>query len=198
MSVVIMPAVAEDEVEPEVPPHPMLPLFADWTVDDLDRLPDDGMQYELLDGTLLVSPGPVVIHQRVISRLHLRLAPGCPADAEIFFSPLDWRPDSHTSLQPDLLIATKADQGENNLTLPLLLAVEVLSPSTRKKDRLLKFAKYEEAGVGSYWMIDPKEPSIVAYDLVDGAYVEVGRASGEESITLQLPYPVSITPGELV
>ena len=42
---------------------------ADWTVDDLDRLPDDGLQYELLDGILLVSPAPIVRHQVVAANL---------------------------------------------------------------------------------------------------------------------------------
>ena len=41
----------------------------DWTVDDLDLLPDDGLQYELLDGLLLVPPAPIPVHQRAIGRL---------------------------------------------------------------------------------------------------------------------------------
>ena len=52
----------------------------------------------------------------------------------------------------------------------LVLAVEVLSPSTRRKDQVLKRAKYEESGVQSYWIVDPEEPSLLALDLVEGRY----------------------------
>ncbi len=51
---------------------------------------------------------------------------------------------------------------------PLTLAVEVLSPSTRRQDLLLKRSKYEEAGVARCWIVDPDEPSILALDLIAG------------------------------
>src|SRR5699024_10768533 len=73
----------------------------EWTVNDLDLLPDDGLQYELLDGLLLVSPAPVPVHQRVITRLLVLLHAACPPGYEVFTAPLDWRPDQRTSLQPD-------------------------------------------------------------------------------------------------
>ncbi len=71
----------------------------------------------------------------------------------------------------------REDVGELNITAPLLLAVEVLSPSTRAKDLLLKRGLYEQAGVASYWVVDPDEPSLRAWDLVDGAYLEMARVS---------------------
>ena len=107
----------------------------DWTVHDLDLLPDDGLQYELLDGSLLVSPAPTTRHQRAVARLYLLLAAACPDDLELFFAPLDWRPDIRTSLQPDLLVVRKQDVELANITRPLVLAVEILSPSTRRKTR---------------------------------------------------------------
>ena len=74
----------------------------------------------------------------------------------------------------------RADVGVKNIQLPLLLAVEVLSPSTRRKDIVLKRSKYEDAGIASYWVVDPEEPSIVAWELRDGRYVEIGRAVDDE------------------
>ncbi len=170
----------------------------DWTVDDLDELPDDGLQYELLDGVLLVSPAPVPVHQRVVARMHLVLQAACPPELEVFFAPLDWRPDRRTSLQPDLLVVRRDLIGAKNLTERLELAVEVLSPSTRRKDLVFKRSKYADAGVASYWVIDPAEPSIVAWNAVGGEYQPAGRASGQESVTLRRPYPVTITPATLV
>jgi Uma2 family endonuclease len=169
----------------------------DWTVADLDQLPDDGLQYELLDGMLLVTPVPVVVHQRAAGRLFRRLLDACPPTLEVFFAPLDWRPDLRTSLQPDLLVVRKDDLERANIRKPLVLAVEVLSPSTRRKDLVYKRSKYEDCGVGSYWLIDPEEPSVLAYELREGRYVEAGRASGSTELRLDLPFPVSLTPSAL-
>jgi Uma2 family endonuclease len=178
--------------------QPVMPRERDWTVDDLDALPDDGLQYELLDGLLLVTPAPIVVHQRALTRLLVQLVGMCPPELEVFPAPLDWRPDRRTSLQPDVLVARKDELGIKNLTGPLVLAVEVLSPSTRRKDLVLKRSKYEDAGVESYWVVDPEVPSITAWDLVDGRYVDAGAASGEQPLHLQRPFPVDLTPADLV
>lgn len=170
----------------------------DWTVDDLDRLPDDGLQYELLDGLLLVTPAPVPVHQRAIGNLHLLLRAGCAAGMEVFMAPLDWRPDLRTSLQPDLLVVRNEDVGPIDVTAPLALAVEVLSPSTRRKDQVLKRSKYEECGVESLWLVDPDEPGITALDLVDGRYVEAARAVGDQVARLERPFAVEVVPAALV
>lgn len=66
---------------------------AEWTVDDLERLPDDGLQYELLDGILLVSPAPVVRHQVVAANLFTVVRASCPHDMLALFAPLDWQPN---------------------------------------------------------------------------------------------------------
>ena len=130
--------------------------FREWTVDDLERIPDDGLQYELLDGMLLVSPSPAARHQWVSGRLFLILTAGCPAGLKVFFAPLDWQPDPLTSFQPDLLVVRDEDVDIKNITRPLVLAVEVLSLSTRRKDLLLKRSKYEDSGVANYWIVDPE------------------------------------------
>lgn len=171
----------------------------DWTVDDLAQLPDDdGLRYELIDGTLIVSPSPRPIHQRANARLFVLLQASCPEHLEVFFAPLDWQPDRRTSVEPDLLVVAKDDVGEENIIAPLKLAVEILSPSSRLRDTRLKYAKYEEGGVLSYWIVDPAEPSIVAYELHDGRYVEVAGGSGDDEVSLDHPYPVTVTPSSLV
>jgi Uma2 family endonuclease len=171
----------------------------DWTVADLELLPDDGLQYELLDGVLLVSPAPVPVHQRAILRLAVQLTDACPPSGmEVFVAPLDWQPDDRTSLQPDLLVVRDEDVEAKNIRKPLLLAVEVLSPSTRRKDLVLKRSKYEDVGVRSYWVVDPEEPSILVNDLVEGRYVETGRACGSAELRVERPFPLTITPSTLV
>src|SRR6478672_6717532 len=169
----------------------------DWTVDDLDRLSDDGLRYELLDGTLLVSPAPSRRHQRAAINLCMLLHEVCPTDMEVLPAPLDWRPDQRTSLQPDVLVLAN-----RNLESPaedsMILAVEVLSPSSRRKDAVYKRSKYEDSGIASYWIVDPEAPSITALDLVDGRYVTVGEATGDQALTVEKPYPITIVPTKLI
>lgn len=179
--------------------RPVMPRDShEWTVHDLARLPDDGLQYELLDGILLVSPAPVPKHQRAVVAMLLLLHASCPPELEVFVAPLDWQPDERTSLQPDVLVVRRDLIGEKNLTDRLELAVEVLSPSTRRKDLVLKHSKYADAGVASYWVVDPQVPSIIAWDLVDGTYRPAGEATGDQAVTLHRPYPVTVTPAGLI
>ena len=72
------------------------------------------------------------------------------------------------------------------------------SPSSKRKDAIYKRSKYEDEGVASYWIVDPEEPSILALDLVDGRYEIVGQVSGDESITLEKPFPVTLVPSALI
>ena len=178
---------------------PLMPRVGDWTVADLALLPDDGLQYELADGVLLVTPAPRPGHQRALRELALLMQRACPPDLEVFFAPFDFQPHPRSSFQPDLLVVRRADVGEEGLVGTPLLVVEVLSPSTRAKDLVLKRALYAEAGVPSYWVVDPSVPSMMALDLTeDGEYVVVAEAAGDEVAAVVRPYPVSVTPSALV
>ncbi|MET0864085.1 MAG: Uma2 family endonuclease [Nakamurella sp.] len=169
----------------------------EWTVDDLDLLPDDGLQYELLDGLLLVSPAPTRRHQRAAFQLGLLLTTCCPPEMEVLLAPLDWRPENRTSLQPDVLVLGNRNL-ESTAADSMILAVEVLSPSTRRKDTILKRSKYEDEGVASYWIIDPEAPSITALELVDGRYVTVGAAAGDDPLTVEKPFSFTVVPSALI
>jgi Uma2 family endonuclease len=165
-----------------------------WTIDDLERLPDDGRRYELVDGRLLISSAPTKKHQRVVGELYLVLRTSCPPELMVYVAPLDWQPDRHNSFQPDLLVVPDENPDEKNVTGVLDLAVEVLSSSTRDRDLVGKRAKYESMGVTSYWVVDPEAPSLLAWDLVNGRYRVVGSAAGGQRLDLRLPFPVSLTP----
>lgn len=177
---------------------PVKPREGAWTVDDLVDLPDDGLQYELAEGTLLVTPSPRPRHQRMSARLMVLLAGACPEHLEVFAAPLDFQPSRITSLQPDLLVVRRADVGEDRISGTPLLVVEILSPSTRAKDLVLKRALYADSGVPAYWVLDPAEPSVLVLSLVDGEYVAVGKASAQERLQLVEPFPVVLSPDELV
>jgi Uma2 family endonuclease len=170
----------------------VLPRDHPWTVADLADLPDDGLRYELVDGTLLVSPAPNKAHQRCVGRLHLLLHQACPAELEVFLAPTDYQPTSTRSLQPDLLVVARDDPGTGAVTTPLALAVEVLSPSSRSVDLVLKRELYEQAGVDAYWVVDPAAASLRAWVLHDGHYLEQDvRLDGRSD--LPAPFTVSAT-----
>jgi Uma2 family endonuclease len=175
-----------------------LPRGRPLTAEDLELMPDDGHRYELLDGTLIVTPAPSHPHQRVSMRLSVALFNACPPDLEILHAPLDVKLAGDTVLQPDLLVARSADFNNRGLIGAPLLAVEILSPSTRPIDLNTKKARYEVAGCPSYWVVDPTTATLIAWELVDGGYVQVAEVRGEESWTARVPYDVTIVPGRLV
>ena len=192
------------EVDPLELPEPLLPN-REWTVDDLEALPDDGLRYELYDGMLIVSASPTHQHQGFLLAMYRLLYAACPAEFRVFVAPLDFQPTPHRSFQPDAMVVRRDALGRGKITDPPVLVVEVLSPSTRIRDQLVKHEAYLTSGVPNYWIVDPGDPeakrprpaSLVAYQAVDDAYRVVAKATGEETVELANPYPVTICPAEL-
>ena len=176
----------------------VLPRDREWTVDDLRHLPDDGLQYELADGVLLVSPAPRPAHQRAVGRLFVALQAECPPGLEVFVAPVDYQPTDRRSLQPDLLVVRREDVGEHAIERPLLLAVEVLSPSTRAKDLLVKRALYADSGVAAFWVVDLDVPSITGWRLEQGEWVDEQVAVSDEHFVVETPFLVTVVPGALL
>jgi len=137
----------------------MAPDVKAWTVDDLADMPDDGQRYEVIDGELFVTPSPSLRHQDAIGRLHLLLAPyvAIQAIGHLVFAPADVTFSPRRGVQPDLFVAPLVNgKRPRHLTdiRDLLLAVEVLSPSSARADRVVKRAMYRDQGVAEYWVVD--------------------------------------------
>lgn len=175
-----------------------LPFGRPLTRADLEDLPDDGHRYELIDGVLVVSPSPRIRHQDMVGNLHLLLRAGCPSHLKVVLAPFDVALADDTVVIPDLLVADRTQFTDKELPGPPLLAVEVLSPSTRRFDLLLKRDRFQSAGVASYWLIDPEGPSVTVLELRDGAYVEVARSVGSEACEVTQPYPLRMVPADLL
>lgn len=175
-----------------------LPRGRALTRADLDSMPDDGHRYELIDGILVVSPAPRWSHQRAVSRLIQILGAACPENLEALVAPFDVILADDTVIQPDLIVTPIADLRSFGLPVAPLLAIEVLSPSTRGIDLLLKKDRLARAGCRHYWTVDPDAPSITAWTLTDGEYRRTAEAVGDEEFTVDGPLPVSLTPAGLV
>ena len=129
-----------------------------WTADLVRELPDDGNRYECIDGELLVTPSPGNPHQAVVGELHLVVAPYVRAMGIGYtqVSPLDVELDEGMLVQPDLLaFRVTPESAKGRIKGPdLFLAVEVVSKSTARRDRLIKRAFYARIGVQEYWIVD--------------------------------------------
>lgn len=174
-----------------------LPRSRPLTRADLESMPDDGHRYELVDGVLIVTPAPGFQHQSVLAELYDRLKAACPEGLVVLFAPFAVALADDTELQPDLIVARRVDFTARELPVAPLLAVEVLSPSTRRIDLTLKRDRLEEAGCGAYWCVDPIALTLVAWELHDGRFLEVARAAGDEVFEATRPFSVTIRPAEL-
>ncbi|WP_370618122.1 Uma2 family endonuclease [Mumia sp. Pv 4-285] len=182
-------------------PHPIgLPPGRPLTRADLDAIPDDGHRYEIIDGSLIVTPAPSTEHQEAVLELTVLLRAVCPPEMKVFVSPLDVVLAEDCVVRPDVVVARRAEVDGRILSAPPVLAVEVISPSTRTIDLLLKKARYEYAGAASYWVVDPDpyERSLKCWDLEGDEYVEVARVVGAEAAQLEHPFPVTLSPDDLL
>jgi Uma2 family endonuclease len=146
-----------------------------WTVADYMALPDDGRRYELLNGDLLVCPAPLTYHQTVVLNLTYILETYNRAKraGKLFFAPVDVVFEPRSVYQPDILFVGRERLeilGPKNLQGPPDLAVEVLSPSERKRDLVKKKRIYLEHGVAHYWIVDPEDRMLEENVLEEGAY----------------------------
>jgi Uma2 family endonuclease len=174
------------------------PMVSQLTYADIEALPEDGKRYELIDGELFVSASPSRDHQRVVGNLYLLLRAACPPDLEVFLAPFDWVVDQLNVYVPDLMVVGRQDSTHRNLPCPPVLAVEVLSPTTRARDVGRKYAAYERAGLAHYWIVDPVAPEVRVIEHRDGQFCTSAKAAGPEGLALTRPFPVTLVPDALV
>ncbi|WP_433264451.1 Uma2 family endonuclease [Micromonospora vinacea] len=170
------------------------PPEREWTTDDLDALPEDGRRRELLDGVLLMSPSPRK-HQIIAGLLMAELHTDCPDDYDVTQG-VAVRINRTRSFIPDVLVTTSvAAAREPSKYEPheVVLAIEIVSPSTRSIDRVLKPALYAQAGIPFYWRIETEVAlEVVTYriDAVNEVYTETGRWT--KFVDTGEPFPINL------
>ncbi|MFG1701593.1 Uma2 family endonuclease [Nonomuraea sp. M3C6] len=172
-----------------------------FTVDDLLEIPDDGYRYELFNGSLVVSPAPTPLHQNAIFRLQMILHQSVPQHL-MEFSTVNVRATDKDFYIPDLVVVSKASAKSVKLMFSpshVLLAVEVVSPSTKARDRGLKTEAYAAAGIATYWRVELDEgPTLYVYELDGDAYKAPTAHKAGTTVSLSVPFSVSFDPAELV
>jgi Uma2 family endonuclease len=136
-------------------------------------------QYELIDGELYLQDSPVYHHQSILSELYVRLYSwfkGKPCRS--LFAPFDVTLDKGLNninvVQPDILVICDLDQIDSQGKyhgVPSLV-VEVMSPSTRRKDMLKKLDLYLQTGIQEYWLIDPDKQIAYLYSFASGDFTD--------------------------
>jgi len=170
--------------------------YADYEKwDDLDSN-GNPIRYELIDGIAYLMSAPNIAHQRLSMDLSIQFGIFLKGKScEAFAAPFDVclfgkGDDDDTVVQPDIVIicdSSKLEDGKKCNGAPDM-TVEILSPSTTGRDRLLKLDKYLRAGVKEYWIIDPEYKGVTVNILETGKYY-VNTYVGAVEI------PVAILPG---
>ncbi len=180
-----------------------------WTADEVLAIPESpGYRFEAVDGELIVSPSPSLVHQRAAIYLATRVQEYVEAEriGQVIMAPFDVIPDKHTVVQPDVLVlplvAGRAPRDWRD-TGRLLLAVEVLSPSSHRADRILKRRKYQEMGA-RMWLVDPDERRVEVWTS-GGNTPEVATTTltwepdgCRSPLTIDLPYLFAKAHGEVL
>lgn len=141
-----------------------------WTYDDYVTLPDDLNIYEVIEGELYMAPAPTTKHQVVSMNMERKLDNYVKKqDAGIIFhAPIDVVLSPDNVVQPDIIFISKGNMSiitEKNIQGSPDLVIEILSPSTIRKDRITKMKVYAKHHIKNLWLIDPENQTLEAFEL---------------------------------
>ncbi len=140
----------------------------EYTLEDYYNMPED-RRVELIDGVIYDMAAPTPLHQLIAGAVYAGIRAFIRengGDCIPFIAPADVQLDcdSRTMVQPDVFILCKRDKLKRfGIYGAPDFVLEILSDSTRKKDMTVKLAKYMEAGVREYWVIDPEKRLLIVY-----------------------------------
>jgi Uma2 family endonuclease len=162
------------------------------THEDLLALPEDNLRREIIDGEMFVTPSPIANHQTVLLNILSAFLDYLKTHrvGKVFVAPLDVILSDYDVLQPDLLFVLNERAGivKDWIRGAPDLAVEILSPTTEKRDRGIKLKAYARFGVKEYWIVDPAPRSVETHRLAGKAYeVTAALTAGDVLTSLLLP-----------
>ncbi|QKY69997.1 Uma2 family endonuclease [Lentibacillus sp. CBA3610] len=169
-----------------------------WTVDDYYQLLEDNNQYEIVNSILELKPSPSTTHQRVSHRLERTLTDSCENEYIIIDSPIDVILSDIEIRQPDILMIHRSREHiieEHAIVGPPDLVVEILSPNSANRDRMMKKESYATFGVSEYWIVDYKNEAIEQYMLESGStqYDLINVFEADDTVTSTRLPCVSLT-----
>lgn len=165
------------------------------------ELPEANLPTELWDGKLVRSPSPSFFHQEIVDRFHDMLKAWVRAHrlGKTAIAPLDMVLTSHRAVQPDVIFISNERLGiiRERVEGAADLVAEVISPDSRRRDRLDKRDLYEQHGVKEYWLIDPEARTVEVLSLERGEYQLAGRWQPGKQAASRLLKGFKVQVGEL-
>lgn len=184
----VIKALSDDMVRERIIPYETNPGKKLTYQDYLDIPEEPGYRFEILDGILIKEPSPSVIHQRASRKLQRIMEDyfaEVDPEGEIFDAPLDVTPLDFNVVQPDLFYVSgeqKLMVKDSRIDGAPVLVVEVISPSSGRKDRLQKMRIYQKAQVQHYWLLDPQEKTLECFAWRDGVYAVIASGMDEDIV----------------
>ncbi|WP_245563566.1 Uma2 family endonuclease [Longispora albida] len=177
-------------------PDPIRQRLANYTVEDVLAFPEDAPRVELAEGKVIVVPAPTPDHQDIAGLVWHWLRRHAPKQFRATMATGVMVSASHT-FEPDVLLIDAEAPGNRHYQLPeqVELAIEVVSPSTRRQDRITKPAEYAAAGIPCYWRIEQNPLHIYAYQLAGQEYQLVADSAGE--LVIEAPFPIRLPISEI-
>jgi Uma2 family endonuclease len=172
-----------------------------WTLADLAELGvEDWRRFQIVDGSLVVSPSPAGIHELFSEDLRAMIREALPPGLAVV-GPMGVAIGG-SYLIPDLVVVRRDRVRSADYLRPadVMLVVEVVSPSSATMDRLVKPAKYAAAGIPAFWRVETDPVGLTVYRLPmgAGAYAEIGTWGAGEVAEIAEPFPVRIDLAALV
>jgi Uma2 family endonuclease len=168
-----------------------------WTEDEYLALEVTPDHVELLDGSLLVSPGPNVRHQVLSAELRDALLPAAREAGLTVYLPINLRLRTGRIFVPDLVICAPVDPDTLVIDAPHIALVCEVTSTNVGTDRLLKMNCYAEAGIPRYLIVEPKGPTLELYRLAGDKYVPEATAGPGERLLFTEPILAEIDPASL-
>jgi Uma2 family endonuclease len=157
-----------------------------WTYEDYLGVGDE-VYFEIINGKAFMSPAPELFHQRWAGRLYVAIQKHAEADklGEVLFAPVDVVLDEHNVVQPNLVFISTANAGlleRRGIMGAPDLVVEIISPSSRRRDRYDKRELYARFGVKELWLADVANRSIEILAFTSGGFELRSCATSEGKI----------------
>ncbi|MFC7547061.1 Uma2 family endonuclease [Plantactinospora sp. GCM10030261] len=163
-------------------------------MDDLQELTRDGQQYEIFDGSLIVSPHADVFHGGVANRLRRLLDRQAPAGL-LVGQDIGVSANRSSYFVPDLFVARESALDKGGPALhpdDVLLVIEVISPSNAGRDLVLKRHEYAAVGIPHYWLVEPRKQNLTILENVGRVYREAAVVTVGDVLTSDEPFPLSV------
>ena len=140
-----------------------------YTIEDIEALPE-GERAELIDGKMYMMATPTAVHQMLVGFLYLKFGNDLNEKkrrCRVFLSPFSvYLNETNNYVEPDLIVVCdKSKVDRKGCHGGPDLAIEIVSPSSKKMDYMIKLFKYRTYGVREYWVVDPEKERIQVYDL---------------------------------